>query len=139
MESGPAPWGPSKGSSGFAFSLESVPAAGGEARRHLAGLADRLPAGAFGDLRTVVSELVNNCVVHGSGGPIELSIEHASSGFIRGTVSDGGMGPVEISSQRVGHGGYGLRLVDLLACRWGVNVPSRDVWFELAAQDDAMH
>lgn len=139
MQSGPAPWGPSKGSSGFELSLESAPAAGAEARRHLAGLADRLPAAALGDLRTVVSELVNNYVVHGSGGPIELSIEHTSSGFIRGTVSDGGMGPVEISSLPVGPGGYGLRLVDLLACRWGVNVPSSDVWFEIAAQGEAIH
>jgi two-component sensor histidine kinase len=139
VESGPAPWGPSKGSTGFAVSLESVPAAGAEARRHLAGLADCLPAAAFGDLRTVVSELVNNCVLHGSGGPIELSIERTLGGFIRGSVSDGGMGPVQISSGRVGEGGYGLRVVDLLASRWGVNAPSSDVWFEIGAQGGAIH
>ena len=139
MNSGPAPWGPGKGSSGFEVSLESVPAAGGEARRPLAGLADRLPAAAFGNLLTVVSELVNNCVVHGSGGAIELSIEHTLSGHIRGTVSDGGMGPVEISSPGIGEGGYGLRLVDVLASRWGVNAPSSDVWFEIAGQGGAIH
>jgi anti-sigma regulatory factor (Ser/Thr protein kinase) len=139
VDSGSAPWGPSKGSSGFEVSLESVPAAGGEARRHLAGLVDRLPAAAFGNLLTVVSELVNNCVLHGSGRPIELSIEHTLSGLLRGTVSDGGMGPVEITSPGAREGGYGLRLVDLLASRWGVDAPSSDVWFEIAAQGEATH
>lgn len=128
-----------KGSTGFAVSLESVPAAGGEARRHLAGLADRLSTAAFGGLRTVVSELVNNCVVHASGGPIELSIEHTLSGLIHGSVSDGGMGPMEISAPTGRRGRMWTGLVDLLASRWGVNAPSSDVWFEMDAQGDAIH
>ena len=111
-----------KGSTGFAVSLESVPAAGGEARRHLAGLADRLSTAAFGGLRTVVSELVNNCVVHASGGPIELSIEHTLSGLIHGSVSDGGMGPMEISAPRVGEGGCGLAWLTC-SLRAGASMP----------------
>ena len=55
------------------------------------------------------------------------------SGSTRGTVTDGGGGAVEIAARRdVGHGGLGLRIVDALASRWGVDVPSSDVWFEVA-------
>lgn len=95
------------------------------AERHGATSLDWLTASLpppFGDLRTVVSELVNNCVVHGSGGPIELSIEHTLSGLIHGSVSDGGMGPMEISAPRVGEGGCGLAWLTC-SLRAGASMP----------------
>ena len=128
------PWTRSDSSSGFEVVLESVPSAGGTARRHIDRLAVFLPASTVHDLRTVVTELVNNSVRHGSGRQIALVIEVAPGGVTSGTVSDGGVGPVEmVSSPAQVDGGLGLRIVDALASHWGVNAPSSDVWFELAA------
>lgn len=129
----PTPWTRSEDSSGFEVVLDSVPSAGRTARRHLDGLTDLLPALTLHDLRTVVTELVTNSVRHGTGRPIAVVIEVTPGGVTRGTVSDGGQGPVEIAAPReVRDSGLGLRIVDVLVSRWGVNAPSSDVWFELA-------
>jgi two-component sensor histidine kinase len=133
MNTQSAPWTPSDGSLGFEVVLDSVPSAGSMARRQIEGLTDHLPALSLRDLQVVVTELVNNSVVHGSGRPIEVTVAVTADGFTRGTVSDRGVGPVEIAPPRDGgDGGLGLRIVDALASRWGVNQPSSDVWFELA-------
>ena len=127
------PWTRSDGSSGLDILLDSVPSAAKTARRHLDGLSDLLPASTFHDLRTVVTELVDNSVLHGTGRPIAVVIGVTPGGVVRGTVSDGGQGPVEIAAPRnVRDSGLGLRIVDVLVSRWSVNAPSSDVWFELA-------
>jgi anti-sigma regulatory factor (Ser/Thr protein kinase) len=114
--------------------FESAPDAPSRARRRVDGLADQLPARALADLRTVVTELVTNCVRHGAGAPIDVAIEVGSDGAVRGCVGDGGRGHVAIGPARAqGEGGLGLRIVDALASRWGVRAPTTDVWFELAA------
>ena len=111
-----------------------MPSAGRTVRRHLDGLSEILPAPILHDLRTVVTELVDNSVLHGSGRPIVIVIEVMPDGVTRGTVSDGGQGPVEIAAPREAHdSGLGLRIVDVLVSRWGVDPPSSDVWFELPA------
>ena len=133
MNTESAPPRPSDGSLGFDVVLESVPGAGSLARRQIERLRDRLPKLSLRDLQVLVSELVNNSVVHGSGRPIELKVRVTPDGLTHGTVSDGGAGPVEIASPRHPyHGGLGLLIVDALASRWGVDHPSSDVWFELA-------
>ena len=122
----------SDGSSVLEVVVDSAPSAGRAARRHLDGLSDILPVSTLHDLRTVVTELVDNSVLHGSGRPIAIVIEVMPDGMTRGTVSDGGQGPVEIAAPReVRDSGLGLRIVDVLVSRWGVNPPSSDVWFEL--------
>ena len=127
------PWTRSDGSSGLDILLDSVPSADRTARRRLGGLTDLLPASTLHDLRMVVTELVDNSVRHGTGGPIAVVIGVTPGGVIRGTVSDGGQGPVEFAAPRnVRDSGLGLRIVDVLASRWGVNAPSSDIWFELA-------
>ena len=124
----------SDGSSVLEIVVDSVPSAGSTARRHLDGLSEILPASILHDLRTVVTELVDNSVLHGSGRPIAIVIEVMPDGMTRGSVSDGGQGPVEIAAPReVRDSGLGLRIVDVLVSRWGVNPPSSDVWFELPA------
>ena len=133
MNIGAPQWTQGDDSSGVAFAVESAPGAGAAARRHLDGLTDFLPALILHDLRIVVSELVNNSVSHGNGHPITVTVELAQTGTTRGTVTNGGRGPVAIAARReVGDGGLGLRIVDAVVSRWGVNAPSSDVWFELA-------
>ncbi len=61
--------------SGFEVVLDSVTSASETSRRHLDGLAELLPALTLRDLRMVVTELVNNSVMHGSGDPIVLAID----------------------------------------------------------------
>ena len=127
------PWRRRDGSSGLDLVLDSVPSAGRTARQHLDGLTDLLPASTLHDLRTVVTELVDNSVRHGTGRPIAVVIEVTPGGVIRGSVSDGGRGPVEVAAPREDRdSGLGLRIVDVLVSRWSVNAPSSDVWFELA-------
>jgi two-component sensor histidine kinase len=133
MDTQTAPWTRSDSSSGFQIVLESVPSAGSKARREIEGLANCLPDLTLHDLQMVVSELVNNSVLHGSGRPIEVTVEVTAGGLTRGMVGDQGVGPVEIAAPREARdGGFGLRIVDALASHWGVDRPSSDVWFELA-------
>ena len=133
MNIGAAPWTRSDISPGFEVVLHSVAGAGETSRRLVDGLAEVLPASTLSDLRTVVTELVNNSVRHGSGDPITLEIDVTPGGLTRGAISDGGLGPVGITpAPKAPEEGLGLRIVDALASRWGVNPPSSDVWFELA-------
>jgi anti-sigma regulatory factor (Ser/Thr protein kinase) len=78
-----------------------------------------------------VSELVNNAVVHGEG-RIRLDAELRGE-ILRVEVVDEGEGtPPAIREQGVADGGgWGLRLVDTLALRWGVYEGSTHVWAEL--------
>jgi two-component sensor histidine kinase len=133
MNIGATPWTWSESSSGFEIVLDSAASAGWMARRHLDQLADLLPASTLHDTRTVLTELVDNSVRHGSGRPIAVVIEVTPGGVTRGTVSDGGSGPVEFAVREASEGGLGLRIVDALVSRWGVSAPSSDVWFELAS------
>jgi two-component sensor histidine kinase len=126
------PWTWSQSSPGFEIVLDSVASAGWTARRHLDELGALLPASTLYDTRTVVTELVDNSVRHGTGRPIAVLIEVTPGGVTRGSVSDGGSGPVEIAVREASEGGLGLRIVDALVSRWGVSAPSSDVWFELA-------
>jgi anti-sigma regulatory factor (Ser/Thr protein kinase) len=133
MNIGAPEWTPSDGSSVFEFPLDREPGAGAAARRQLDGLADLLPTSTLHDLRSVITELVNNSVSHGEGGPITVIVEVTPRGTTRGTITDGGEGPVAIAAAReVGDGGLGLRIVDALASRWGVSAPSSEIWFEFA-------
>ena len=134
MNTGAPQWTPGDDSSSVAFAVESGPGAGAAARRQLDGLADLVPALTLQDLRSVVTELVNNSASHGNGHPITVTVEVAQTGTARGTVTNGDRGAVAIAARRkVGDGGLGLRIVDALVSRWGVNAPSSDVWFELAS------
>ena len=125
MSAEATPWTRSDGSSGLDILLDSVPSAAKTARRHVGGLTDVLPASMLHDLRTVVTELVDNSVLHGTGGSIAVVIGVTPDGVIRGTMSvDRGQGPLEIAAPRnVRDSGLGLRIVDVLVSRWSVNAP----------------
>ena len=85
------------------------------------------------DATLLVSELVTNAVKYGpEEETIRLFIGHGE-GRTRFTVHDLGLGPLpEMRAENdPAPGGHGLRLVDALADRWGVERGSTRVWFEL--------
>ena len=84
------------------------------------------------DAVLLVSELVTNAVKYGGEGPVELHLER-TDGQLRISVRDrGGTGPLPAMRDAGdgAEGGHGLRLVDVLADRWGVEHGSTIVWFE---------
>jgi anti-sigma regulatory factor (Ser/Thr protein kinase) len=99
-------------------------------------------AGDLGPVRTedatlLVSELVTNAVKYGPpDGEIRLII-HQDAIRARFTVHDPGAGPLPEMrpADTPAHqgGGHGLRLVDRISDRWGVERGSIRVWFELDA------
>jgi anti-sigma regulatory factor (Ser/Thr protein kinase) len=115
------------------LSLERTTDAPREARdrvRHLPHLgADRVD-----DAVLLVSELVTNAVKYGPEHEAIRLIISTDDQATRFTVHDSGLGPLpEMRAQGdPAPGGHGLRLVDSLADRWGVERGSTRVWFELA-------
>ena len=86
------------------------------------------------DAVLLVSELVTNAVKYGpEHGEIRL-IVGADDQRVRVTVHDTGAGPLPAMRplERLPHqgGGHGLRLVEKVSDRWGVERGSTRVWFE---------
>jgi anti-sigma regulatory factor (Ser/Thr protein kinase) len=103
------------------------------ARQHVRALAVERTE----DAALLVSELVTNAVKYGPvDGEIRLTIDQDAT-RTRFTVHDAGAGPLPrmrpASTPAHEGGGHGLRLVDSIADRWGVERGSTRVWFELDA------
>jgi anti-sigma regulatory factor (Ser/Thr protein kinase) len=112
-------------------------AASGEARAAVtAQLADAVDSDLMRDLHLLVSEVVNNSVVHGGvdeDGWIEISIA-AGDERLRCEVRDSGDkgDPTPRDPDFENGGGFGLYLVDAMAARWGSDRDTHlTVWFEL--------
>jgi anti-sigma regulatory factor (Ser/Thr protein kinase) len=108
-----------------------------EARGRIRALEPRLGPDRTDDAILLVSELVTNAVKYGpEHGEIRLIVAEQDS-TTRVTVHDTGAGPLpEMRPRdRLPHegGGHGLRLVDRVADRWGVERGSTRVWFEIDA------
>lgn len=107
-----------------------------EARRHVRGLRERLGPDRTEDATLLVSELVTNAVKYGPDHGVIKLIVAADDARVRFTVHDPGAGPLpemQPSESPGPGGGHGLRLVDAVADRWGVERGSTRVWFELDA------
>jgi anti-sigma regulatory factor (Ser/Thr protein kinase) len=101
------------------------------ARRHTRGMAEALGDERGEDAVLLVSELVTNAVKYGGDGPIELLIDRPGDQLRFAVRDKGGPGPLpEIREPGASGGGHGLRLVDTIADRWGVEHGSTIVWFE---------
>jgi anti-sigma regulatory factor (Ser/Thr protein kinase) len=85
------------------------------------------------DAKLLVSELVTNAVKYGPEDESIRLIIQADGAHTRFTVHDLGRGPLPAmrAEDDGAPGGHGLRLVDTLADRWGVERGSTRVWFEL--------
>ena len=118
------------------IALPPDPQAPRKARTALAAL-DGLLGGAFGDVQLLVSELVTNGVRHAGlrpGERLRVSVALVED-RVRVEVADPGPGfehgPLAPDPTRPG--GWGLRLVEELAQRWGVERDGETiVWFEVA-------
>jgi two-component sensor histidine kinase len=84
-------------------------------------------------LLVIVTELITNSVRHGPGNPIRLHVQLQDDGTLAGVVRDEGTGQVAIRHGEPVKGGMGLKVVDALTDRWGVEPGTSNVWFELSA------
>jgi serine phosphatase RsbU (regulator of sigma subunit)/anti-sigma regulatory factor (Ser/Thr protein kinase) len=114
----------------------NAPASAASAR---AFAVSELPAGDVGDhdvVALLVSELATNAVLHASS-PFEVTVvTHAASGRVRIGVRDEGDGtPVRQGPRPMAPHGRGLRIVEELSARWGVEWDgdggAKTVWFEV--------
>lgn len=100
--------------------------------RELSGL---VTAGRLDELKLMVSELVTNGIVYGAGsGDDTITLELRANPVVHCEVVDHGSGftvPDDLDANR----GWGLKLVDRLADRWGVSrsPEGTHVWFESTA------
>ncbi|MEU9365669.1 ATP-binding protein [Streptomyces avermitilis] len=86
----------------------------------------------------VIAELAANAVTHGRipGRDFELRLE-LTDGTLRVAVTDArGERRPRVQQSTDGEGGYGLRLIEALATKWGVEdrPAGKAVWAELAAR-----
>jgi anti-sigma regulatory factor (Ser/Thr protein kinase) len=112
--------------------LHPHPGAVATARRFVgAVLGDQLDEARLHDLEVVVSEVVTNGVMHAAT-TMELIVE------MQGDVAhvellDHAPGDPAIRRATGADGGFGLRIVEAMARRWGVrhDVGAKAVWFDI--------
>jgi anti-sigma regulatory factor (Ser/Thr protein kinase) len=111
--------------------LPRAPTCAATARRWIERtLSTRLGPQAMGDLKLLVTELVDNAYKHGRG-QIRLRIVPLAD-RIRIEVIDEGQGAaIKIRENGPERGGWGLRLVDGLALAWGAYEGTTHVWVDL--------
>jgi anti-sigma regulatory factor (Ser/Thr protein kinase) len=119
------------------FSVDGGPSAPGHARAWIQTAAVWLPEELERKLVMLISELVNNSVLHGQASErdtIEIELRTTPEG-VRAQVSDPGpaFAPRARTKRVEEPGGWGLVLVERVAQCWGVERAERtSVWFELA-------
>lgn len=103
-----------------------------KARYAMADCAKRwaLPVSLSEDARLIVSELVTNAIVHGSGQVTLRLLHHV--GLLRVEVIDESLRPPQMRTASFDDvHGRGLILVDALAHGWGVSNEGRTTWATL--------
>jgi anti-sigma regulatory factor (Ser/Thr protein kinase) len=106
--------------------------AGARARRVVEELAaGALDAPELGRAKLLVSELVNNAVLHGQGA-IMLKADLDEDRLHIEVIDEGAGFEREVREHDSEHlGGRGLALVDAESSRWGVHEGTTHVWFEI--------
>jgi anti-sigma regulatory factor (Ser/Thr protein kinase) len=93
------------------------------------------------DVVLIVSELMANAVLHGSG-PVELRLDLVGATLRIEVVDAGSALPAALAHHEPGlPGGHGLYMIDQLADQWGVTctpgVAGKAVWAQIAAASPA--
>jgi anti-sigma regulatory factor (Ser/Thr protein kinase) len=109
--------------------LPRDPSAPRQARRLVEGHAAALPAERLDAAVLLVSELVTNALVHGEG-EILLELDMDGDG-LHVEIGDHGRRAPHIREDPGADGGWGLRLVEAMARRWGVRDGATRVWFDV--------
>jgi serine/threonine-protein kinase RsbW len=116
------------------YKIEAQPEGPAKARRIIAEeLSAVLPPSELDDMKLMVSELVTNGIVHGrQEDDVPVMLDLCVNGNIRCAVLDQGAGFFSRSGRDDARRGWGLRLVEQLSDRWGMQCsPQRtEVWFE---------
>jgi anti-sigma regulatory factor (Ser/Thr protein kinase) len=103
-----------------------------EARRALAGLAQRIHRDSLADIQAVIGELITVSVAHGATRPIDMKLTIAE-GQVEGIVFDHGPGTRAIIRARERRdSSLVLRIIDGLVDDWGTNSSQTWVWFRMA-------
>jgi two-component sensor histidine kinase len=116
------------------YKIEAQPEGPAKARRIIADeLATVLSPEELEEMKLMVSELVTNGIVHGrpEESDIPLMLDLCVNGHIRCAVLDNGPGfAARVRDER--SRGWGLRLIEQLSDRWGMQCSPRrtEVWFE---------
>lgn len=112
--------------------LHREPSAGAQARRILEELsAGTLDAGELVRAKLLVTELVNNAVLHGRGA-ITFRADLNQDRLLVEVIDEGsGFERVVREHDDERFGGRGLNLVDAESSRWGVHEGTTHVWFEI--------
>ena len=110
------------------YRCQRDPGAPARARAALTGVLVGLEPRVARDVKLMVSELVTNAVRHGAGDA--TLVVHRGEGRLNVSVSDEGVDHARLRSPSE-RGGWGLRIVDAGATRWGVEDGSTHVWFEV--------
>lgn len=98
-----------------------------EARRSLLGWSEVLDPSSLDEVRTVVSEFVALCVVHGGSNPIDLKLELAD-GQVKGMVLDSVAQAVDTAGEGAS---FALQIIDGLVDEWNTDPERRAVWFRM--------
>jgi signal transduction histidine kinase len=121
----------------FEFTVPAHPMSLGFVRRAMYTLGDVCGPEVAETLALVFSELMTNAIRHSGApenDPLEVLLEIGGP-RVRGSVTDRGSGfePRAVRSRPGEEGGYGLRIVDRIATKWGADhLDARTtVWFEL--------
>lgn len=117
--------------------LPRAPACGSIARRLLQErLGDQLEPTMLDDAQTLISELVNNAYVHGSG-EIGLRIELLGERLRVEVIDEGQGAAIQVRQEGADGGGHGLQIVQTLSTAWGAFEGTTHVWAELeTARED---
>jgi anti-sigma regulatory factor (Ser/Thr protein kinase) len=114
----------------LAFALARQPDAPARARDRAAAFLDDIPAAGLTDIELVLSELVTNAVRHGEG-QVVVEIQRHDD-HVRVEVIDEGEAAPQVRLEPPGpDGGWGLRVVNAIARRWGAYEGTTHVWCEI--------